>query len=92
MTPEGYVLRHPAHDELPAAQLVLDAVESADCGEPRRYDTDLTVLAAARRLDLERDAWVVVAPDGSLAGCAWLWELRDGDTSRGRTLRPPRAP
>ena len=80
MTPAGYVLRPPTRDELPQVQLLLDAVETDACGEPCRYDTDVVVMAAARRLDLERDAWVVVAFDGSLAGCAWLWPMREGDT------------
>jgi len=80
VTAAGYVLRPPTRDELPQVQLLLDAVETDACGEPCRYDTDVVVMAAARRLDLERDAWVVVAPDGSFAGCAWLWPLRAGDT------------
>ena len=78
MTPAGYVLRHPARDELPALQLVLDACETADCGEPRRHETDLAAVVAARQIDLEKDAWVVVAPDGSFAGCGWLWKALPG--------------
>ena len=74
MTPEAYVLRHPTRDELPAVQLVLDACESADCGEPRRHETDIAVVVAATQIDLERGAWVVVASDASFAGCGWLWK------------------
>jgi len=78
--PHGYTLRHPSADELPAVQLVLDAAESADCGEPRRCEMDIVVVAATTQIDLERGAWVVVAPDGSFAGCGWLWQPRAGDT------------
>jgi mycothiol synthase len=78
--PDGYTLRHLSSDELPAAQLVLDAAESADGGEPRRHEMDIAVMAATTMLDLERSVWVVVAPDGSFAGCGLLWQPLEGDT------------
>ncbi len=76
----GYTLRHLSADELPAAQLVLDAAESADGGEPRRHEMDIAVMAATTMLDLERGVWVVVTPDGSFAGCGFLWQPLEGDT------------
>jgi len=78
--PDGYTLRHLSADELPAAQLVLDAAESADGGEPRRHEMDIAVMAATTMLELERNVWVVVAPDGSFAGCGLLWRPLEGDT------------
>ena len=78
--PDGYDLRHPSADELPAVQLVLDAAESADCGEPCRHEMDIAVVAATTMLDLERSTWVVVAPDDSFAACGFLWQPRAGDT------------
>jgi mycothiol synthase len=88
VTPEGYVLRHPAHDELPAAQLVLDAAESADCGEPRRHDQDLAVFGRDPRFDLERNVWVVVAPAGDIVGVAWLWEGETIETTADHYVHP----
>lgn len=88
MTPEGYLLRHPAHDELAAAQLVLDAAESADCGEPRRHDQDLTVYGRDPRFDLERNVWVVAAPTGDIVGAAWLWEGEAADMTADHYVHP----
>jgi hypothetical protein len=39
--PDGYILRHPAPDEAPAIQAVLDAAESADAGEVRHHEDDV---------------------------------------------------
>ncbi len=63
--PEGYLLRHATPGDVAAAQQVLDAAESADCGEPRRHDTRLEMEFRDPRLDLARDVWVVVPPEAS---------------------------
>jgi len=63
--PEGYLLRCAAPGDVAAAQQVLDAAESADCGEPRRHDTRLEMEFRDPRLDLARDVWVVVPPAAS---------------------------
>jgi mycothiol synthase len=63
--PKGYRLRPASLDDIPDAQRVLDAAESADCGEPRRHDDKLEVILREPRLDLSRDAWVVTTPAGS---------------------------
>jgi mycothiol synthase len=78
--PDGYRLRHPSADDLPAVQDLLDAAESADAEEPCRHDMDVVVIATTTLLDLEHDSWVVVAPDGAMAGCGWLWQPRRCDT------------
>jgi len=78
--PSGYSLRRPATDDLAAIQAVLDAAESADLGEPCRHYMDIVVDAATSRLDLEHGVWMVVAANGDLAACGWLWEPREGDT------------
>jgi mycothiol synthase len=36
-------------------------------------------MATTTLLDLEHDSWVVVAPEGALAGCGWLWQPRKAD-------------
>ena len=68
--PKDYLLRPATLADIPAAQRVLDAAESADCGEPRRHDNRLEVDFRDPHLDLERDAWVVDAPARSTAAIA----------------------
>ena len=68
--PEGYLLRCAAPGDVVAAQQVLDAAESADCGEPRRHDTRLEMEFRDPRLDLARDVWVVVPPAASCSSAA----------------------
>ena len=75
-----YVLRTPTAGDLPAVQELLDACESADVGEPCPHDMDIVAFADTSKLDLERSAWLAVAPDSALAGVAWLWVPREGDT------------
>jgi mycothiol synthase len=60
--PKGYRLRHASLADIPAAQRVLDAAESADCGEPRRHENRLELDFRDPHVDLARDAWVVSAP------------------------------
>lgn len=63
----GYTLRHPTLADAPSVEALLTAVELAEFGEPG--DTTLAdLLDIWRRSDLARDAWLVVAPDGGLAG------------------------
>jgi mycothiol synthase len=81
--PEGYFLRCAAPSDIAAAQQVLDAAESADCGELRRHDTRLEMELRDPRLDLARDVLVVVPPavsgpaasgsSSSLAAVAIVW-------------------
>jgi mycothiol synthase len=73
MLPEGYRLRHPVAGDMPAAQKVLDAAESADCGEPRRHEQDLTLDSRDPHMDLARNSWVVDSPAGEIVAIAWVW-------------------
>jgi mycothiol synthase len=68
--PEGYHLRHASPDDVAAAQEVLDAAETAECGEPRHHDTRLEIEFRDPHLDLGRDVWVVSAPTGSASTLA----------------------
>ena len=70
--PEGYRSRRPSLDDVPAAQRVLDDLESDECGEPRRHDNRLEIDFREPRLDLERDAWLVTAPPGAALPVAAL--------------------
>jgi GNAT superfamily N-acetyltransferase len=75
----GYAVRPPTHADIAAGQRLLDDIETAECGEPRRHDNRLDVDFADPRIDLEHDAWLVTAPPGGaapLAGLAYLWRPR----------------
>ena len=74
--PEGYLARHPTLADVGAAQRVLDDLETAECGEPRRHESRLEVDFRDSRIALERDAWLVLAPPGSsvpVAGLGVVW-------------------
>jgi ribosomal protein S18 acetylase RimI-like enzyme len=67
----GYLLRHPVVDDAPRVHALLTAVEMAEFGDPG--DTSLEdLLDIWRRIDLARDTWLVVAPDGDLAGYGYV--------------------
>jgi len=69
--PEGYRWRRPSLADVPAAQRLLDELETAQCGEPRRHDNRLEIDFRSTRLDLERDAWLVMSPlDAALPAVA----------------------
>ncbi len=65
----GYLLRRPVLDEAPGVHALLTAVEMAEFGDPGDSLDDL--LDIWQRIDLARDAWLVVAPDGDLAAYAY---------------------
>ncbi len=71
--PPGYRLHHPEPGAAAAVQAVLDAAESADTGEMRRHMTVIATQWAEPECRIERDWWVVEAPDGSIVGVAWVW-------------------
>lgn len=71
--PPGYALRHPRPADLPAVQLLLNACETADTGEPCEHDMDIVVEARGSHLDLERDAWLVTGPSGDPVALGWIW-------------------
>jgi mycothiol synthase len=84
--PEGYLLRQAAPGDVAAVQEVLDAAESAECGEPRHNKTRLEIEFRDPRLDLDRDVWVMTAPAGSaapLAAVALVWQPNVSGQIRG---------
>ena len=83
--PEGYLLRQASPGDVAAAQEVLDAAESADCGEPRRHETSLAREFRDPRVDPARDVWVVAPPAvprpslaAPLAAVAMVWPPHSG--------------
>jgi mycothiol synthase len=70
--PEGYVLRHPAPDEAPAVQAVLDAAEAFDTGEDRGHVDDVATDWTSPRSRIDEDWWVVADQSGGLAGVGFV--------------------
>lgn len=68
----GYSLRHTRPEDVVAAQVVVDAAESALTGEPRRGESEVAAALVDSRMDLTTNTWVVEAPGGALAGFASL--------------------
>jgi mycothiol synthase len=86
--PDGYVLRHPAPDEAPAIQDILDAAESADAGEVRHHEDDVATDWLSPRCDIGANWWVAVAGDGSIAGVAFVWPETAGEVTADHYVHP----
>lgn len=71
--PEGFDLRHPSPADLDAAQTLLDEVESAETGAPRRSPIDLAAFSRDPRVAPETNAWFALAPGGEPAGFAFVF-------------------
>jgi mycothiol synthase len=63
----GYILRRPTLDDVQEVQALLAAVERAESAPPAETSV-ADLLDIWRRIELAHDSWLVVAPDGSLAG------------------------
>lgn len=78
--PEGYFMRGATLDDLP------EAVEMFNACSQKLIGTNEVTLEGYRReweipiLNLPEDVKVVVAPDGSIAGCQEVWDLFDPHT------------
>ena len=86
--PPDYLLRHPAADELPAIQRLLDECEAADCGEPRVSDFDVVAAAADPDAHPEQDWWVLEHAGGDLAGFANLYWPPTGEARGDACVAP----
>jgi len=74
--PEGYTLRHTTTQDVQAVQALLDVVESDSTGEPRRSEIEVATRFRDPRAELTRNSWVVVGPDGALAGFGFVFWSR----------------
>ena len=89
LPPQGYVLRSLIVDDLTPAQALLDECESADTGEPCVHELDIAVEVRSHWFDLEGGAWVVVGPDGQMAGVGWAHRpADDGVITSDHYVRP----
>ena len=90
--PIGYRLRRPTLEDLPAVAAFLTVVTTEEFGSPDYPES--TLRDDWEELDLSHDAWLVLAPDGTIAGYAALYQedqslfeadgyVRPGHTGRG---------
>lgn len=68
---EGYALRRPRLEDTAGVLAVIAANDLVEFGEAQGYGLD-DIEHDWREIDLERDAWLVVEPDGTLAGYLYL--------------------
>jgi mycothiol synthase len=71
--PDGFTLRHTAPADIEAAQVMLDEIEGAETGEPRHSPLDIAADCQGRGRRLERDTWLVLAPNGDHAAFAFIF-------------------
>ncbi|MBF6590553.1 MAG: GNAT family N-acetyltransferase [Ktedonobacterales bacterium] len=64
--PVGYSTRAPQHDDIPAILALMAACDIAALGTADAYTTE-DILDDWSHLNLARDAWVLITPDGALA-------------------------
>ncbi len=93
--PPGYTLVRPGAHDAPAIQALLNACESADCGEPRVTDWEVAEGLLDPAVDISRDWWLVRWRNGEPAafGTAYCPPGAEPETSafvhpqhRGRLL------
>src|SRR5215217_717233 len=70
-----YTIRHPVVADLDAVYAVIVASEIEEFGESQGYTID-ELAGDWTQLDLGRDAWVAIAPDGALAGYGYVEDRR----------------
>src|SRR5215212_4063760 len=71
----GYSVRSPALADLDAVYGVIVASEIEEFGESQGYSID-ELEGDWTQLDLGRDAWVAISPDGALAGYGYVLDRR----------------
>src|SRR5258706_5067803 len=70
--PEGFLVRRPTMDDVHAVVELLNACDMVEFGEPTSSEEDVRNGWQFPGLDLEKDAWVVVAPNGRIVARASL--------------------
>ncbi|MDO8616581.1 MAG: GNAT family N-acetyltransferase [Dehalococcoidia bacterium] len=76
--PEGFTVRPPREQDLEAVTALMRSYEEEFEGEPEAQADDVRMSWRRARFDLERDAWIIAAPDGSIAGYADVWDRDPG--------------
>jgi mycothiol synthase len=73
--PPGYTVRHPTEEDIPAILGLLRDFDLAESGQADPW-TPQSILGDWQDLDPATDAWLILTPDGLLAGYATV--LDDG--------------
>lgn len=71
----AYIVRAPRPDDVEAVKALTAASDLHEFGEEEGYTVE-EIRDEWDALDLDRDAWLVIAPDGSVAGYAYLCDRR----------------
>ena len=71
----GYTIRRPEFADLDAVHAAIVASEIEEFGEAEGFGRD-ELEGNWKQLDLEKDAWVAIAPDGALAGYGYVQDRR----------------
>jgi mycothiol synthase len=71
----GYIIRRPVFTDLNAVYEAIRASEIEEFGEAEGYAVE-ELEGNWKELDLGRDAWVAVSPDGELAGYGYVLNRR----------------
>src|SRR5688572_15842023 len=77
--PADWSIRRPTLDDVPAILAVVHASDIAAIGEPDFTADDVREALTAPYFDPARDSWLVLAPDGSVVGWAYLENPNGGD-------------
>jgi ribosomal protein S18 acetylase RimI-like enzyme len=72
--PDGYTARPATYGDVAACCALVQAIDVADYGEPDYEEADVREDWARERFDLDRDTWLVHAPDGALVAYALAWD------------------
>lgn len=87
--PRGFAIRAPLREDAEAVVALLRACDIVVFGEPDTEIEDVRDEWEAPGFDLSRDAWLLHAPDGSLAGFASISARRAKDDFDGAiNIRP----
>jgi mycothiol synthase len=71
----GYTVRHPEFADAAAVHDVIVASETQEFGEAEGFSLE-DLESDWKQLQLSQEAWVVVAPDGALAGYGYVKDRR----------------
>lgn len=90
--PEGFTVRSATLDDVAAVLALGIAVDVEEYGEPDWDEADLREDWSRDRFSLDRDTWLVHAPDGSLAGYAAAWDKQPHTLVLGDSIADPAGP
>jgi mycothiol synthase len=68
--PQGFMLRRPTLDDVLAVKRLLNSEEIAEYGAAETTESDMHMWWERPGFTLATDAWIVLAPDGEVAGFA----------------------